>query len=426
MGRHILVINRFDNDSGRYHRYVDHTVDRVSYLTTRSALGPLRPELAQAVVLVEDLADWDEVHARVLEIVARHGAVDHVLALSEFDLELGASVRGLLGVQGPGTQEIRRVRDKVVMKELVSAAGLRVPAFTAVENADTVRSFVTVHGFPVVLKPRRGWDSQGVFLLGSWPSLEKVLTTQPLTDYECEEFVDGQMYQVDGLAHDGVVRISRSSRLLNTCLEFSLGGQFGSVSNPDAHIEKRLARYAQRIVSALGMGTSAFHLEVFQTEHDDLVFLEIGARVGGAQIPFLWREVYGVDLHELWVRTLLGEAPDLPTLDVTGEAAGYLLMPEPPRRPCRVLGARSLLGRVPGLYAEVLPPPGAILDGTGGCRETAGRYRFRAPTAADVEQAIRRVAAEHTLTVVPLPVEPETTLPAPRRAIGRTQSVALP
>jgi len=438
MHNHVLVINRFDDDSGRYHRYIDHRSSRVAYITTPDGRAPLDEALAEIVVTTDDLADFEQVYALARGIADRFGPFDHVLALSEFDLDVGAGLRERLGVPGPGPQEIRRVRDKVTMKTLVAAAGLRVPRFAEVTSYDACRDFAGAIGFPVVLKPRSRWDSQGIFVIDSLPALERAFATQVLADYECEEFIAGEMYQVDGIVHAGTVRILRSSRLLDACLDFALGGPFGSVANGDAALERRLWRYAQRVVTALELDTSAFHLELFRTapadagspapsEHDDdLVFLEIGARVGGALIPDIWRDVYGVDLHEVSVRLLLGETPDLPAMDVIEEAGGYLLMPEPPVRPCRVVAARSLIADEPAMYAEILPQPGAVLAGTGGCRETGGRYAFRAATSEEIERAIQRVVNRHELRCEPLtPAEIAALEEERSRPDGRLQSMLM-
>src|SRR3954466_1070493 len=127
MGRHILVINRFANESGRYHRYIDHRADAVSYITSPAGAEAIDPRIAACVEVVPDLANWTHVHACARDIEARHGRVDAVLALSEYDLDLGGSVRELLDVAGPRPADIRCVRDKVTMKSRVAEAGLRVP-----------------------------------------------------------------------------------------------------------------------------------------------------------------------------------------------------------------------------------------------------------------------------------------------------------
>jgi hypothetical protein len=424
MGRHILVVNRFDPGLGcRYDRFIDHRVDRVAYITTAAGRGTVPEELAEAVAVVDDLGDHAAVETEARAIAGGFGAFDHVVALYELDLGLGALLRQRLGVAGPRPEDVLRVRDKVLMKSLVAAAGLRVPRFIAVDRAEDVRAFVAEVGFPVVLKPRDGADSQGIVLVHTAVALEAVLAA-PLVNHVCEEFITGVMFQVDGVAQDGEVRVLRSSRLLNTCLEFALGGPFGSVSNDDAALERRLVGYTERVLAALRMPTGVFHLELFLTGepgdgYADLVFLELGARAGGAEIPHLWRDVYGMDLHEIAVRLALGETPSTHAIDVGGDAVGYLLMPEPPVRPCRVLEARSLVGEVPELYAESLAPAGAVLDGTGGCKEVGGRFRFRAASAGAVERAIREVVDRYELRWEPLPDHERRV----SRPVGRAQSV---
>src|SRR5579875_745166 len=432
MRRHILVINRFDNESGRYHRYIDHAAHAVSYITNRSGARPVDHAVAEAVVTVDDLSDYEEVQRQAKVLAGRYGDFDCVLALSEFDIELGAVLRELLKVRGPDSVDVRRWRDKVTMKELLAAAGLRVPRFRLVTSPGEIREFAAEVGFPVVLKPRAGWDSQGIFVVKSPVTLDSLIETEQLDQYECEEFIQGQMYHIDGVAQNGRVRTMRSSRLTATCLDFALGNVFGSVANDDAHLEDRLRSYTQQVVDALRMGTSAFHLELFRTPvpagyegtHGDLVFLEIGGRVGGAQIPYIWRDVYGIDLVETWVRMILGDSPDLPDVGVGTEAGGYLLMPEPPVRPCRVLSVARQMGEIPTLYAEVLPSPGDVLSGTGGAKETAGRYRYRAPSSAPIEAAIDATVAGYRLDWEPLPDDHAGV--QVKRASGRVQSVVLP
>jgi hypothetical protein len=210
-------------------------------------------------------------------------------------------------------------------------------------------------------------------------------------------------------------------------LDYALGSPFGSVANDDAELERRFAGYSRMVLDAVGVRDSVFHLEAFAVEptgageYDGLVFLEVAARPGGAEVPAVWREVYGLDLLELAVRLQLGEhaAPD--PIDENRMAGGYLLMPEPPTRPCRVRSVVSQIDRVPAMYAEVLPERGAILNGTGGPKETGGRYRFRAATGAEIEQAITQVVAGYHLDWEPVSDDIHVVRP-----VGRVQSVARP
>ncbi|MER5865550.1 ATP-grasp domain-containing protein [Kitasatospora sp. NPDC002040] len=389
MGRHVLILNRWNNRFAEYHRYLDHTVDRVSYLTTAAGAGPLSAELAEEIRVVADLADRVEVAAEALELSLKHGPFTHVLALSEFDLELGAELRELLKVPGKGVEEIRLVRDKVVMKAAVAAAGLRVPANRAVAAAEDVRAFGAEHGYPFVLKPRAGADSQGVYVLEDPAAVERALADTALTDFQCEEFIDGNLYQVDGVVSGGVLRTIRSWRCLGSCLDFAVGSPFGSVANDDPVFEARVVAFTEGVLAALQLTDEVFHLEVFRANgSDELVFLEIGARAGGGQVRFVWEEVYGLDLIEASVHVQLGIGRTYPTAEVGGEVAGYLMMPEPPVRPAVVHRVASLAAAIPELYTEALPPAGTVLDGNGGAVHTAGAFRFRADSSARVQAAI--------------------------------------
>lgn len=389
MGRHVLILNRWINRFAEYHRYLDHRVDRVSYLTTAAGAGPLSEELAEEIRVIADLTDHAEVIAAAAELSEKFGAFTDIVALSEFDLELGAVLRERLDVPGKRPADIRLVRDKVAMKAAVAAAGLRVPINRPVEGPDEVRQFAADVGYPFVAKPRRGADSQNVHIVRTSQDLAVVLDTVDLADFQCEEYIDGELYQVDGVVSGGVLRTVRSWHCLVSCLDFARGIPFGSIANDDPDFEASVVAFTEVVLAALGLTDDVFHLELFRTnDTGDLVFLEIGARAGGGQVRFVWEEVYGLDLIEASVHVQLGVPRDYPKAEVGGDVAAYLMMPEPPVRPCVVQRVKPLTGLIPELYAETLPPSGAVLNGHGGAIHTAGAFRFRAATSARAQQAI--------------------------------------
>ncbi|MEU0720039.1 hypothetical protein ABZ498_23015 [Streptomyces lavendulocolor] len=412
MDRHILVVNRWTNSFAEYHRYLDHTSDRVAYLTTPEGRAPLDAALAEDIRVLPDLSDTAEAVRHTAGLVAEHGPFTHVLALSEFDLELAAELRQRFGVPGRGPREVAAVRDKVVMKGLVEAAGLRVPAFRATPTAAEVRDFAARHGYPFVLKPRAGADSQGVHVVPDAGRLEELLDGAELGDAQCEEYVDGVLYQVDGVVAGGELLTLRSWRCGGSCLDFATGTAFSSVANDDRDFERRVTAFTERVCAALGITDDVFHLEVFRVEGrgdgagDEIVFLEVGARAGGGQVRVVWDEVYGVDLVAASALVQIGDVPKTGVMDLDGPVAGYLMMPEPPVRPCVVDEVPSLVDRVPAMYGETLPPPGAVLSGTGGAVHTAGTFRFSAPSAELVEAAIRRTLDLYRIAWHPLAGQP--------------------
>jgi hypothetical protein len=131
------------------------------------------------------------------------------------------------------------------------------------------------------------------------------------------------------------------------------------------------------------------------------VFLEIGARVGGGEIPFLTKDLFGVDLVREWVKLELGES-GAPYGEGEQVVGGFLMMPEPRSVPCRVIRCSSLVGRVPGLYKEILPSPGQILDGHGGYEHISGRFLFRGRRSSEVEDAVRQASRCFRIDCEPL------------------------
>jgi hypothetical protein len=72
----------------------------------------------------------------------------------------------------------------------------------------------------------------------------------------------------------------------------------------------------QRLITALGMKTCAYNIEVILDEDDNVYVLELGPRNGGSYIPQLIRYATGVDLIEYTIKGALG-------MDCS-----YLMMPE--------------------------------------------------------------------------------------------------
>jgi biotin carboxylase len=409
MPRHILVINRADNVFGAYQNYIDHDADRVAYVVDRTGSRPIDHERAEAVIELEDLSDRATVTRAAVALEAAHGPFDRLIAQSEFDLELAAEIRGRLGVSGTTAQSVLLVRDKVVMKRAIDAAGLRVPYHEPVETTAQVREFVAEHGLPLVIKPRCGADSQGVHIVRSRRELERVLALLDPAGAECEELIEGELLHIDGLVVSGQVRAVRGSRCIGTCLDFARGLPFASVGNDDLELEHRVRAYAATAAETLELENEAFHLEAFRTAtrpdpsdpFGDLVFLELGARAGGGQVRHVWREVYGIDLVGEAVRAQLGDPVSVAPVDPAGELGGYVMIPQPRLLPCRVRGASSLVDTIASCYAEDIPAPGTILDGHGGARDTGGCFRFRAGTRAEIVAGIDAALVGYRLDYEP-------------------------
>jgi 5-(carboxyamino)imidazole ribonucleotide synthase len=76
----------------------------------------------------------------------------------------------------PSPEALVHAQDKLVMRERLSALGIACPPFAAVETLADVRGFAAEHGWPVILKARRGgYDGRGVWQLGDVDEAASVL-----------------------------------------------------------------------------------------------------------------------------------------------------------------------------------------------------------------------------------------------------------
>ncbi|HEY2795727.1 MAG TPA: hypothetical protein VGJ28_25415 [Micromonosporaceae bacterium] len=390
-------MNRFDDECGEYHRFAAGVDCRLSYITLPVGLPVIGRDSAQEIVVVDNLA-LDTVTQAAQEIVERHGSLDGIVGISEKDVLMTAHLRERMGMPGWRPEFIRRFKDKPTMKTLVRDAGLRVPHFVPLGPDTTADDVLRELNLPVVLKPRQEAASRGVVILYDADSLKAALATVDPAAYECEDYISGEIYHIDGVRRGGVFHFVSASRYLNTCLDFANGQPLGSVTVPDGDLRSRLFAFAAECFDALGLFDAPFHLEVIDDKDGGLVFLENAIRPGGAEIPFINHDCFGADLFGEAFRATLGLPPMTEQADFTEPAAaGWVSIPEPRPFPSRVIYRESLLDAIPEIYAELLPPIGEVFDGTGGYDHIAGRFRLRGESEQQVEDAALRIMRDYVV-----------------------------
>lgn len=399
---HVVIVNRWREHYADYAGYLDHNAYRVTYVSTEVGLGSVPAEAAD-VATVSATDDLAQARAAVAELVRRNGPPHRIVALKEDDLLVGARLRQEWDVPGQRPEDLLRFRDKFLMCQEIDAAGLPLPAFAAVTGPESVLGFAEVHGWPLVLKPRIGSSSAGVVLLTGFEDLAGLdLTGEPLL---VQAFNPHPIHHVDGVFDGQDLLCFKVSRYVNTCLGFREGAFLGSVEVDDARVNEAVAKAATAFLAALTDEPTPFHLEVFiDPGSNGVAFLEVGARVGGAEIPFIWRDLHGYDPMRAAFDLQFGRAARRPAAqDATGEVGGWLLIPAPAERPCRITEITSMVGSRPGPYAEALLDAGDVLPAADAYYEhVGGRFRFRGTTSAEVEQALEMTATRFRVHAEPV------------------------
>ncbi|KAB0686476.1 ATP-grasp domain-containing protein [Burkholderia territorii] len=401
---HIVIVNRWprfhdarrwDNELTQYETFFDHQRDTISYVVDApGAAGVLAPRDAIAhQIEIGDVNDYAQLLDAVAAIAHRVGPVDRLIALSEFTLEVAARVRAELGIPGHTPDDVARYRDKVRMKEVLAEAGIAVPRFARCTGTQSTLAFADAIGYPLILKPVDGAASIGVVRIDDRTSLAaKLADVQTFSRYEIEEFIAGDIYHVDGFVDaQGSVPFQAVSRYINSCLDFAESQPLGSVLVQHSALRERIERFSAACIAALDLTLTPFHLELFVRPDGELVFLEVGARVGGSEVPHLINKVFGVNLYEHWLRGLGGTPIEAPVKrgDPSG---GWLVIPKPRALPCRVLHASPMRSRVSSIWRELIPAAGDVLE-PGGSYDAlhSGRFIFTGRAEADIEADIRAV-----------------------------------
>ncbi|MHA4774174.1 ATP-grasp domain-containing protein [Streptomyces sp. MSC1_001] len=401
---HIVIVNRWprftegvrwDHELTRYEEFIDHDAHQVSYVVDRvGATGVLAGhERIASMVEVDDISSYDHLRAAVTEVTERVGRpVDQIITLSEFTLDAVARVRQSLGIPGPGPDEVAVYRNKVRMKEILAEAGLRVPHFAGCENVEQTLAFAETTGYPLIVKPVDGAGSIGVHLIQDEKALRGLWKTREPGGYEIEEFITGTVHHVDGFAdEDGTIVFQVVSRYLNDCLSFEGGAPLGSVVVQRGRLRERIEEFTQSCVSALGMRGMPFHMELFVTGTEELVFLEVAGRIGGAEVPYVIHKLFGVNLFEMWLKSLVGE-PLPPTPKNGDPSGGWVIIPKPRVLPAEVVSSVPMSSMVDSVWRELVPQPGDVIDGSGGYDSLqSGRGIVVHDSEAQAEADLRRL-----------------------------------
>lgn len=398
--------SRWDFDLVRYDDFIDHRAHRVSYIVNQRGRSGI-PACANSHALYQiDRLDDPAPYRPVLAEIGRHGPIDRLIVFSESLQDLAAQLREEFDIQGKRPAENMLGRDKLVMKQRVAAAGLRTPRYTGVtaEQVDRAITFAGVTGYPLILKPINGQSSQGVSKIVGEAELRVAVASLPAGEqWDLEEFIPGTLLHIDGLVDPaGKVSLVVPSRYVNTCLDFACGAALGAIMlEPGTQLHDTVCSFSVKCVEAIGLKACPFHLELFRMADDELVFLEVGARVGGADVPSMIHQATGINLFGEWVNMSLAQPATLSA--ITRSIGAWLMFPRPQGLPLRVRSVTRFAGTLPSLYRELVPQEGQLIEHEDGyCSMQSGRFLFADASAGQVVMDVEHVLNAFSITTEPV------------------------
>ncbi len=271
---------------------------------------------------VRHIGDEEALFAAVQRIQARGPWVHHFEATIESHMLVAARVRERAGIPGLSYEVVERCRDKFLMKQFLRERGVPSARNAAVTTAADAKSFVQEVGFPVILKPRDGAGAHATYKLDDEGDLARALAETGLDRAEryftMEEFIVGHEGFFDTLSINGRVVFEAISHyypgVLEAMRDRSHSPYIVTTNRLDEEGYGELRAFGRKVITDLGIGTSATHMEWFFGPKG-LSFSEIGARPPGVNFWDVYCQAAGFDLYTEWARAICwGDTwiPDVP------------------------------------------------------------------------------------------------------------------
>lgn len=235
---------------------------------------------------------------------------------SEVSLKATAAVAARLKLPFHADPEtIRRCQEKDAMRAGYEAGGVPVPPFGRCETLAEARAFAEKHGFPLVIKPSRGWGQRGVARVDDESELAVAFDgamaqskSAGLAMVVIEAFLDGGEYSVNGWIEEGRLASYCVTERLTVPGKRPLGVMVAELypSGLSADDEAKVVEAARSGAKALGHTRGPCYSQVMLGKRG-AVLLETAARMGGGFDADVTRLASGVDLYERVLGVALGD-----------------------------------------------------------------------------------------------------------------------
>ncbi|WP_179032708.1 ATP-grasp domain-containing protein [Paenibacillus kribbensis] len=302
----ILILNNTDRYIP-YKEWLSHLNEDLILITSKAITEEFENKGYKEVIGFENYSSNGCVELKALELYEQY-QYSSIVATGERDLIRAGKLRDLLHLEGQSGSSALAFRDKTVMKRYAHSAGLKVPHFKLVEDTMDIISFIRGNGYPAIVKPVDGAASEGTHILKNDEDLEKLLISGVSKKSEIEEFIEGDMYHIDGLVINGQIKLIHPSKYLSGCLAFNESSALVSVMLDDNNVLfDKLVTYTTRLLEVLPTPeNTAFHAEIFVTPEHELVLCEIASRNGGGKINQSYEYAFHVNLREAMVQSQCG------------------------------------------------------------------------------------------------------------------------
>lgn len=262
---------------------------------------PWSREVIDELFFVPDFND-QTVLLNVVAYLTRERNFELVVPLEEYVVDTAARVRSFLGCPGLDEGAARNARDKHSMRCRARDCSIPVPAFELFACGQRIARFLETVPPPWLVKPRAEGGAVQIHKLQHsdqvwelWARLGDMASRHLI-----EAYLPGEVYHVDSVIHRGQVVMALANQYGKPPFDiWHSGGVFFSRTVPaKTKLSSELLKLNAQVLEAMGITQGVNHVE-FIGRQGQLYFLEVGARVAGANLDRLTTAATGVNLfHE--------------------------------------------------------------------------------------------------------------------------------
>lgn len=261
-------------------------------------------------IQIRSLFDEDGAFREIVSEVREAGVrFDRIETLWEPLVMLAARLRQALGVPGLTPQQALPFRDKELMKQKLDAAGIRTPRHCSCSDEASIRAAAERIGYPLMIKPIDGAGSADTHRVDDKTELQRVIkAVRHVPVVSVEEFVEGREYTFDAISANGRplyynIAWYRPRPLIARTVEW-VSPQVVALRNPDQPELAEGRAMGFKVLEALEFEAGFTHMEWYLKDDGEVVFGEIGARVGGARLVDQMNFSVDADLFRGWAEAV--------------------------------------------------------------------------------------------------------------------------
>jgi biotin carboxylase len=282
-------------------------------IATDASVNAPAAELADEFICVDSL----DVEA-LARIATEHGVSGIVAEQTDLAVVTAAAVAERCNLPGIGVEVALRATNKKLMRDACAKAGVPIPRYRCVQNAEEAVSAAEEIGLPVVVKPTDSQSSKGVAKVWNISDVPLWFAHAVKESREgkvlIEEMLIGIESSVEGYVAEDKITVLGICEKIKSPPPYSFDTRLVYPATFSDATMAELRRVNEAVVRAIGIPFGITHAEYIVTPKG-VFLLEVAARGCGAGVAsILIPAMTGFDPIRARISAAIGESPTVPNL----------------------------------------------------------------------------------------------------------------